>query len=1669
MELTPKQNFTIDQDTTLPPYEGVNRDVLTGKVDYNDAFYGAALMGSEDPLETYLGLIDEMETMGDSAVLHTLRSQYQTFASQEQASFVENLVADESIDRATKRAVLEKQLKFNKPENVSLRSQYLEGIANAQMATMPEFSDNVANDLKFKIHGLKTKQDFTKMLEDLSGMIQGTTPIPELTDQEFKESGSLLDAIGEKVWDPIIAEPAALFQTLVIGLAPYIGELIGTGYIAATDGKDTNITEAREEARKVVAEHGGDWLIETYQDFIKFFGIEKEDLEEAYVTKAFTKLDEGLTWAAKKITPDDVDKSKIILEILTAAAVPILRKGKFYVKGQYLKATDPVAYEIYTNKNVKKPIDPYQDDANTRTIEDLGITVPKDSPLDATIHANKEMTKNIVEGIMTDEGNTAFRATKYTPESFVAQFMMPGIVRKPMFNEHYDATPQFKQLKLVQEETAREIVFNPFLVDKSTRYSWVQENVNVLNETLTDIGIEMSPAQSTFHPSGLGIKSELVFNKDGFNYDSYFEANEAAKALEGKLDKIKTEQDIGKVMVEALDAEGDVIGTFDVLKQDGPSDFLNQPQAQSSGNFRVKWTREGDFFDEVKQAAGDFNQRPWESSTALSAIFDSAAWNWIAAFGKSGKNLERRWTLSHQRAERIAKAQLDILGETLKLSNKKFRQDLHTLYTESRNKSDLFTVNEIYKILDYNPTIEHVRSLQDSLALTRQIDRFNYKVLNLSEINKALEKGYKDYLDITKDDGSKSRSMVKQEFLFDPDKQIRQIWDPENNTAIEFNKHQANTNQVPIKQYLYENDKPTRQIVELEKTFVDNNGKRYDYAVVPKTHKFTGAPDWIVPTKTGHLPRIAEGNFFVRVFPRIVEHNGIRKIAEVGKASDQHGQYGKSIAMFRTQTEANKWIEANKDRIPELKDKNSEYIVDKADELKRLDDNLETNLIREAIARPAKSSNENMYNTIYADPLESFILTSQRLGTDAYMQPVIQQMQRQWFESYKDKVNIAKNDARENPYPVSREQISAKAGRERDYRQALAEWDRMDAMQAGHGGQVLSKYLSLLGDTIGNATDSPMMLPLSKLARKLERNPQLVLDYPRRLVTTFKITLAAIWRNLTLQPIGIFGPLLVGPNSKRAMVNTAATIHYRVMQNRTFGKYDRYNKEIFNYAYEQGNITKSMQVDKKGMLSQKDHMLILKEMQDSGYGVVGDHMLAKGLFSSSVESLSGTSTFSRYAGKAIRGYGKVGFELGEFMNRAGMWHAARELWVENNPGKNWRSREALNQITFDAYQLSGSMNKQNTYAFQRVPILQYIGQFQAFGMKASESLWNKGASPYSPKQRAALMAYNLGVFGVRGGIMYGLGELLMDYLNNTGNSDIAKNLDEMALTRLVINNMADVIFPTYDQNGDLVESTADIAAVYGPFGTEAGGVYRSFWKAMVVLAGGDVPNYQLGPVTQTVVQGIDTYKLIKSMFGDDRATLDEKLGKSLIQLARLSSGGNSIWNTYMYTQMNEKISKTGQTTGVPESNFDRYARLFSVPNDKDRELFEAWRGITDEEKKYKDLAEVWWRTQLTLHGNELSFGEITEAFRAANNLMELTDNQKDIFWEHLITLDNRRVNSRFDSFFKDILNRRRISLNPKYSTEEIQAMRVFVDQAENTELKRNIEAIVNQLEEMKED
>jgi len=1708
MENQIQNNLTIDQNLVVPLYEPTESIEENQRVvKDNDAFYATALTPSEDPIEMYDSLLDEIYSIGDSQVIQALRSDYIQSKNLEQAGYVETLIADPVLDKNTKRKLLSNSLNYNRDRG-TLRSAYLDAMSMQEMADQ-DYSDQEVEHMTLRLHALKTEEDFNAMLKDVTGMIRGDVAVPNLSQQEMDQlkDPKFLETFLENVWDPVIAEPAALVQTLVIGLLPYIAEIAGTGaswgYKSLTEEEKVNVTKQREIARKVVAEHGGDWLIETYQDFISFFGIEKEDLEQAYVTKGFTKLDEGLTWVAKKITPDDVDKSKIFLELLTAAAIPAFKKGSKLAKDGYLRITDPNAYQIVKmlekDPKLSKVAQPFTDDPKVRTVEDLGFKVPKDSPLDQTIASNKSATKGLIESYMTDPSTRAIKATKYELSDFIAAFMVPAIVRKPFTSELYDATPAYKQLKIEQERAAYDFVINEHLADQNSRKVWLEENMNVVNDSLLDTRIDFAPSKSKLLVDETGINMQAVFDDGGFNYRSYADAVEAANLLKEKVRNLA--ENPGEIFVEALDHRGDVIGVLETGKL---ADFVADPTSPAVGstNFRVKWQRKGTHFDEVRQASEGFGQQPYrdvsffgmkKAEAALSrfftGLFENPLWNSIAAFGRSSKELEQVSTMSHMRAERLVKSQLDILGKNLKLTNKEFRHDLKKLYDEMQDRSDLFTLDEIFTVLDRNVDVTHARDLQSALFLTRQIERFNYNLLNNYEINRYVKQGFNNFLDFRDVDGNLSRRMVQQEFQFPFDTEtgalrpVTKVWDTQKGEAIDFVAHKANDSKVPVKQFIYENDKPTKQLVKLSEDFVDNSGRRYEYATVPTGVKFKGTPDWIVPTRTGHLPKLSEGTFFVKVFPKFAERNGIISRAD-GNAELVHGNYAKTIAMFKTETEAKRWLEANVGKLPELDARKYEWATKKAEELAP-SDNLQANILRASReVRSGRARSEKMYNGIYADPLESFVLTTQRLGTDAYMQPVIDQMKIAWYEHYKNKVQIIQRQG-EGPgeftqtktngpldmFPVDKSQIRELAGKSSEFKQALVEWNRLAVMQQGHGGQLGAKYLSMLGDVIGNVTDAPATLLLSKLARKLERNPEAVIDYPKRVVTTFKITLAAIWRNLTLQPIGIFGPLIVGPNSINAMRNAVGSIHYRVMQNDTFGKYSKYNEAIHKYAYEQNNVLKLD--SKEGILSTQDHAFINDYWQKSGYGVIGDHILSKGLFSASVETLGNRygplSTFGRYASKAIQGYNKIGFELGEFMNRAGMWHAAREVWMQQNPGKNWRTALAMEMITMEAHKLAGSMTKQNTYAFQRVPILSYIGQFQAFGMKASESIWNKGASPYSPKQRAALAMYNLGVFGVRGGMIYGLGELLMDYLNSSGANDIADKLDEVALTRLVINNVADAIMPTYDQQGNLIQSTADIAAVYSPFGTEAGGVYRSFWKTGVVIFGGDVPDYQLSPATRTAVQAIDTYQLMSAMWQDDRTPLGEKLGKSLIQLARLSSGGSSLWNTFMYNQMQEKISKTGQATGVPESDFDRFLKLFSVPNDKDRELFEAWRGITDEEKKYKQMAEVWWQSQLVLHGTQMSFGEITEAFKGANNLMELTENQKDIFWEHLITLDNRRVNSRLDSFFNDILARRRIHANPKYSPEEIRAMRAFVKQAGNTELARNIEPIVDQLEQIKED
>ena len=1715
----------VDSTTEIPDYNPRAVEYqLNPTYTRDDAFYAATSLGNDKPLETYYQLMEDLETKGESETINALRYQYQSKKDIERGIFLENIIADPSFTKQEKKYILNKQLQFNNPEQASLRSMYLEGLTAKELEENPVLSDAQVEGLTYKVHAFKSEADFMKSVQKIANMVNGSEPLPDNAGKVL--DGDMFDQIMETYWDPVIAEPLAAYEALVLGLVPMIADWVGTGYIYATDEDMKSVTQAREKARKVIQDAGHEDFIKAWRKIAKFFGVEDEDIEQSLVMTGLGKLDEGIGFVANKLTPDDPEKSKVPLEILTAFLVPMVRKGYKAGKMGYLRVQDPNAYQLVkllespTKYDKATPIPiPIIEDTSTvrrRTLEEAGIDVPLDSTFDATVMANKTMASELSKVFMEDTTGTSRKAFKYTEDGFLAQFGSAEIYGKNRASNFFDMTPEMRQLELVQRQMVRETVLNPFMVDYTPRKIWTQELVGVVNKNLVDVDVALNESKTTINVPLTGTEATAqvrYIKSNGFNFESIREVTEAATVIKKNVEALNQTSDkgAGKVYVEALDSLGDTIAIKEVISTDHSinlNTMLANPNDAfvAQGSYKVLWQRKADFFDEVKDLGEGFGKTPWADeitsigwlnttlNKARQVVFDNNHLReWFVAFGKSDKALERDWTLAHMRAEQMMRAQMQILGRSISkqsgrldtAGSRQYRSDLKKLFEEQRNKTDVLNVNEIYEVLDYAADGAYVRGLQDTLKLVREIDRFAYRILNNYELSRAVQQGFKDYVDIrTPNTGGLQRIMVKDTFIFESLNEkgqisVPQIWDMQQGRAINWTPAEANNSRVAVEQFLWENGNPTRKIVELNKPFRDDMGNLYDYAVMSPEMKLTGVPDWIVPTKTGHYSRISEGNFFVRSFPKVVTRNGIVSVAQEGQAFNTHKTYSNAVAMFKSKTEAQAWLNANINKVKELDSTRYEFKVDKAEELKKLDSHLEQNIIQESIARPAKAANEHIYNGIYADPLTSFVLTNSRLATQAYIQPVLQQMKTRWKEAYNGKVDMGPLD--KNGFPSNPGNIKPLAGSETIFRQAAAEWNQMHHFEHSYQGHYFAQALSWLGDTIGDITDTVPFMAIKKatkgyvdipgIGRALQRNPNVVADLPRQLATTFYITFAFVGRNLTLQPIGIFGPMLVGGHFPTVLGNTIAGAHYKVNQRMGVKKYDKYNESMWDYAYQQEGLTKLY--EKPGqLLSRKDHALILKYMEDSGYGIVNEHYFAKGLFSnkpaSLTDSLGPLSSMGRNVKKFNDFYNQIGFEAGEYLNRLGMWHSARVLWMDRNPGKNWRSKEALREITYDAHQLAGSMTKENAYAFQRLPLISMITQFGAFSMKASESMWNKGATPLTVNQRWGLGLYNLAVFGVRGGIAYGIGDAILDWLNANDMSEIADTLDNKGLAYLGMNRFLDMINPSYNAEGRLIESTADIPAVYSPFGIEKWGVYGQLIKVYQKIMGMEVDNYSAAPSIKLIERFGDTGALIGAMFDDPTMPLNEKLYESMVLAVRLTSGGNRAFEFFMYNKLNEKLNKMGQSAGYPSSMNDRILGLFSIPSAKVKQEFDGRKAIKGAEADVKEAAKLFYQQQMIKNSYEMDFNEVIKAFQAINWALSYSENEQNLFWEEVVRLDQMNMKSRKDTLLQSLLERRRLHAKPVYSDQELKLWRAAIEVHRGTPMGDDLERLYNEIKDLKE-
>jgi hypothetical protein len=116
-----------------------------------------------------------------------------------------------------------------------------------------------------------------------------------------------------------------------------------------------------------------------------------------------------------------------------------------------------------------------------------------------------------------------------------------------------------------------------------------------------------------------------------------------------------------------------------------------------------------------------------------------------------------------------------------------------------------------------------------------------------------------------------------------------------------------------------------------------------------------------------------------------------------------------------------------------------------------------------------------------------------------------------------------------------------------------------------------------------------------------------------------------------------------------------------------------------------------------------------------------------------------------------RGLRAVGFDAAELTNRVGNWLQVKDLWKEKNPGKNWKTKEAQEQIAAEASRLSGAMNRAGALPYQD-GVLSIFFQFAAIGQKMLINLLQDNATILSGSERARLAAARFAIYGGKYGI-----------------------------------------------------------------------------------------------------------------------------------------------------------------------------------------------------------------------------------------------------------------------------------------------------------------------------
>ena len=385
-----------------------------------------------------------------------------------------------------------------------------------------------------------------------------------------------------------------------------------------------------------------------------------------------------------------------------------------------------------------------------------------------------------------------------------------------------------------------------------------------------------------------------------------------------------------------------------------------------------------------------------------------------------------------------------------------------------------------------------------------------------------------------------------------------------------------------------------------------------------------------------------------------------------------------------------------------------------------------------------------------------------------------------------------------------------------------------------------------------------------------------------------------------------------------------------------------------------GAINKFAHDSVKTLIDKAEFDATVKAVKESGLlQSVDQNLLVNQILTDSTRPLvetrleKGVATLTAVPSAGVKLARAVGFDAAEMSNRLFMWLQAKDYWKEQNPGKNWNTPKAKEEISYEAWRLSGSMSRAGSLPYQR-GALSFLMQFAAITQKQFLLGFQEGGSILSRADRAKLLAsraFLWGAYGVIGG------KILMDALASSQDPDIIALKEE--IRKGAYDRVMNGFFKALA--GDDIDPKINFSKDINPYGESGLGIpYIDLAVEIVKLLNGESNGFRF-PALSAIGRIPDTINTLNSWLATKEIT-DQNFSKVILEASRFASGMDNWAKAQLMLAINDKITKQGKPLGLESTRAEAFAQVIGFTTTKEEDIWAAANVKKDRTTEVKDMA-----------------------------------------------------------------------------------------------------------------